>query len=211
LRPTANPGDVSRTFVVGLDGASWRLLDPWIEDGTLPNLADLRERGTWAESQSCLPPVTFPNWKCYASGKDPGGFGVFWFESVDLAEERIDVVDSSDFHTAELWDYLGDEGRDVGVVNMPTMYPPREIDGFVVSGGPGAVEGEYRSLDSGYTWPPDLEAELEDRFDYRVHPDPLLSSNDERGAEVDAIVDLFDTRFEATPRCSRSAIWTSST
>ncbi|MFD1586904.1 alkaline phosphatase family protein [Halorientalis brevis] len=188
---------MSRTFVVGLDGASWRLLDPWIEDGTLPNLAELRERGTWAESQSCLPPVTFPNWKCYSSGKDPGGFGVFWFESVDLAEERIDVVDSSDFHTAELWDYLGDEGRDVGVVNMPTMYPPREIDGFVVSGGPGAVEGEYRSLDSGYTWPPDLEAELEDRFDYRVHPDPLLSSNDERGAEVDAIVDLFDTRFEA--------------
>jgi predicted AlkP superfamily phosphohydrolase/phosphomutase len=191
---------MSRTFVVGLDGASWRLLDPWIEDGTLPNLAALREESTWAENRSCLPPVTFPNWKCYAAGKDPGGFGVFWFESVDLATERIDVVDSSDFHTAELWDYLADEGRSVGVVNMPTMYPPREIDGggdaFVVAGGPGAVEGEYRSLDSGYTWPPELEADLAD-FDYRVHPDPLLSANDERGAEVDAILELFDTRFEA--------------
>jgi predicted AlkP superfamily phosphohydrolase/phosphomutase len=192
---------VSRTFVVGLDGASWRLLDPWIADGTLPNLAALRERSTWAENRSCLPPVTFPNWKCYASGKDPSGFGVFWFERVDLAAERIDVVDSTDFHTAELWDYLADEGRSVGVVNMPTMYPPREIggdgDAFVVAGGPGAVEGEYRSLDSGYTWPPDLEADLEEQFGYRVHPDPLLSGNDERGAEVDAILDLFDTRFEA--------------
>ena len=187
---------MSRTFVVGLDGASWRLLDPWLADGTLPNLAALREDATYAESRSCLPPVTYPNWKCYASGKDPGGFGVFWFERVDLANERIDVVDSSDFHTAELWDYLADEGRAVGVVNLPTSYPPREFDGLLVAGGPGAMEGEYRSLESGYTHPPDLERDLE-RFDYRVHPDPLLSGNDERGAEVDAILELFESRFEA--------------
>ena len=104
MRPTANPGDVSRTFVVGLDGASWRLLDPWIADGTLPNLADLRERGTWAERRSCLPPVTFPNWKCYSSGKDPGGFGVFWFERIDLDEGVIEDVNGCDYDTAELWD-----------------------------------------------------------------------------------------------------------
>ncbi len=68
---------MTRTFVVGLDGASWRLLTPWIEAGELPNIAALRSEGTWAEQQSCLPPVTFPNWKCYSSGKDPGGFGVY--------------------------------------------------------------------------------------------------------------------------------------
>ncbi|MFH5800820.1 alkaline phosphatase family protein [Haladaptatus sp. CMAA 1911] len=188
---------MTRTFVLGLDGASWRLLDPWIKAGELPNLAALREDGTWAESRSCLPPVTFPNWKCYSSGKDPGGFGVFWFERVDLAERQIDVVNGSDFHTAEIWDYLNDEGQTTGVINMPTMYPPRELDGFVVSGGPDAVEGEYRSINSGYTAPASLADELEERFDYRVHPDPLLSSNDERDAEVEAILDLFDARFEA--------------
>ncbi|WP_136715840.1 alkaline phosphatase family protein [Halorientalis salina] len=188
---------MTRTFVVGLDGASWRLLDPWIEDGTLPNLAALREHSSWAETRSCLPPVTFPNWKCYSAGKDPGGLGVFWFERVDLAEGRIDVMNGGNFETAELWDYLNDEGQSAGVVNMPTMYPPREIDGVVVAGGPDAVEGEYRSISSGYTSPESLADELEDRFDYRVHPEPLLSSNDERGAEVDAILDLLDARFEA--------------
>jgi predicted AlkP superfamily phosphohydrolase/phosphomutase len=193
---------VSRTFVVGLDGASWRLLDPWLADGTLPNLASIRERSTWAENRSCLPPVTYPNWHCYASGKNPGGFGVFWFERVDLAAGRIDIVDSHDFRTAALWDYLVDEGHDVGVLNVPTTYPPRPIErdgakALVVAGGPGAVEGEYRSLDGGYTQPPALAADLEERFDYRVHPDPLLSASDERGPEVDAILDLFDARFEA--------------
>ncbi|RXK46701.1 alkaline phosphatase family protein [Halorientalis pallida] len=187
---------MTRTFVVGLDGASWRLLDPWIEAGDLPNLAALREASAWAQHRSCLPPVTFPNWKCYSSGKDPGGFGVFWFERIDLDEGVIEVVNGGDYDTAELWDYLNDAGQTAGVVNMPTMYPPREIDGPVVAGGPDAVEGEYRSITSGYTAPESLADDLEARFDYRVHPDPLLSSNEERGAEVEAILDLLDERFE---------------
>ena len=102
------------------------------------------------------------------------------------------------FTPLEIWDYLNDEGRTTGVVNMPTMYPPRELDGFVVSGGPDAVRGRvpldrlrlHRACAPSQT-------SLKTRFDYRVHPDPLLSSNDERGAEVEAILDLFDARFEA--------------
>jgi predicted AlkP superfamily phosphohydrolase/phosphomutase len=187
---------MSRTFVVGLDGASWKLLDPWIDDGALPNLESLRSEGSWAANQSCLPPVTFPNWKCYSSGKNPGGFGVFWFEYIDLETGEITIPNRHDFKTAELWHYLNDEGLSAGVVNMPTMYPPPEIDGYVICGGPDAVEGEYRSISSGYTFPAEFESVLSDRFDYRVHPDPLLSSNEEYGAEVDAILDLLEKRFE---------------
>jgi predicted AlkP superfamily phosphohydrolase/phosphomutase len=187
---------MTRTFVVGLDGASWRLLAPWVESGELPNLAALRAEGTWAEHRSCLPPVTFPNWKCYSSGKDPGGFGVYWFERVDLEREAIEVNDGSDFKTAELWDYLNDEGYSTGIVNMPTMYPPREVDGCVVCGGPDAVEGEYRSISSGYTYPDELDRELAAEFDYQVHPEPLLSAAEERGAEVEAILSVLEKRFE---------------
>lgn len=187
---------MSRTFVVGLDGASWRLLDPWIEAGELPNLASLMDGGVWTEHRSCLPPVTFPNWKCYSSGKDPGGFGVYWFERVNLDEGEITTADSRDYRTAELWDYLNDAGLSTGVVNMPTMYPPREIDGVLVCGGPATIEGEYRSIDSGYTYPEDIADYLEAEFDYRVHPEPLISSNEERGAEVEAILSLLDARFE---------------
>jgi predicted AlkP superfamily phosphohydrolase/phosphomutase len=187
---------MTRTFVVGLDGASWLLTEPWIEAGDLPNLADLRESGAYATSRSCLPPVTYPNWKCYSSGKNPGKHSVYWWERIDLANERIDIMSGRDYKTAELWDYLNDAGDRTAVVNMPSMYPPRDLDGYVVAGGPDAVEGEYRSLDSGYTSPPDLEADLESRYDYRVHPDPLLSSNDERGAEVEEILTLLERRLE---------------
>ena len=185
-----------RTFVVGLDGASWLLLDPWLEDGTLPNLASFRERGVRSTSESRLPPVTFPSWKCYSSGENPGGFGVYWFERIRLADERIDIMNRTDFDTAEYWDYLNEAGYTTGVVNMPTMYPPREIDGFVICGGPDAVDGEYRTIDSGYTSPQGLETELEAEYDYHVHPSPMLSSNRERGAEVDEILELLDLRLQ---------------
>lgn len=187
---------MTRTFVVGLDGASWRLLDPWIEEGELPNIASLRESGVWAEHKSCLPPVTFPNWKCYSSGKDPGGFGVFWFERIALKEGEITTTNSEDFRTAELWDYLNSDGFSTGVVNMPTMFPPRELDGVLVCGGPATVEGEYRSIDTGYTYPEDIATYLNNEFSYRVHPEPLISSNDERGAEVEAILSILESRFE---------------
>ena len=187
---------MTKTIVVGLDGASWDLLDPWIEAGHLPTIERLREEGSWATNRSCYPPVTFPNWKVYASGKNPGAFGVFWFERVDLENESIDVMEGADFDTAELWDYLNDAGYSTGVVNMPSTYPPREIDGSMIAGGPDAVEGEYRSIDSGYTYPPELAEELHERFDYDVHPDPLLSSNEETGAEVDEILRLLDLRFD---------------
>lgn len=187
---------MSRTIVVGLDGASWDLLEPWLDDGHLPNLEAIRSEGSWATSRSCYPPVTFPNWKCYSSGKNPGKFGVFWFERIDLDRGELEVMNGSSFDTVELWDYLEDAGYDAGVINMPTMFPPRDVGELVVAGGPDAVDGEYRSIESGYTNPPELAAELHERYDYRVHPDPLLSSNEERGAEVDEILELFDQRFQ---------------
>lgn len=187
---------MTRTVVVGLDGASWRLVNPWLESGDLPNLRAIRENGTWAPSDSCLPPVTFPNWKCYSAGKNPGKLGVFWFERIDMRNQEVKIMNGASFHTAELWDYLNRAGYRAGIVNMPTMYPPREIDGVIVCGGPDAVDGEYRHINSGYTYPSNFEEELIERFDYSVHPDPLLSSNEERGQEVDAILNLLDTRFE---------------
>lgn len=187
---------MSRNFVVGLDGAGWRLLEPWLEAGQLPTLAHIRAQGVHATNRSCLPPVTFPNWKCYSSGKNPGKFGVFWWEHINLKRETIKVTGGPDFDTAEMWDYLNQAGYRTGVVNMPATYPPRPLDGPVVSGGPDAVEGEYRSLSSGYTHPPELEERLRSEYDYSVHPDPLLSSNRDGAAEIDEILRLLKVRLE---------------
>jgi predicted AlkP superfamily phosphohydrolase/phosphomutase len=186
---------MSRTVVIGLDGGSWDMIGPWIEDGSLPNLASLRGEGVFADNYSYLPPVTVPSWKCYSTGKNPGKLGVFRFDHIDVHDRSYTFHHSTDFDSPEVWDYLNDEGHRTAVVNMPTTYPPREIDGAMICGGPDATEGDYRRLDDIYTYPAELQEELEEEYDYRIHPTPLISSSDQRGEEVDAIHDLINLRL----------------
>jgi predicted AlkP superfamily phosphohydrolase/phosphomutase len=186
----------TKTIIIGLDGANWELLEPWIEEGVLPNLEELRERATWGDHQSQLPPTTFPNWKCYSTGQDPGQLGVYWFEMIDMESKEVKIPNSNDFQGSELWDYLNNQGLEVGVLNMPTMFPPKDLDGFVVCGGPGTSEGVYREIGSGYASPQELEEELEEKYDYEVHPSPYLASRENSEEEVEAIHDVLEMRLE---------------
>ncbi|MGH2756830.1 MAG: alkaline phosphatase family protein [Actinomycetota bacterium] len=180
-----------KVFVLGLDGCSWNLLDPWIATGELPNLKALRDEAAWGVSESCLPPVTSPNWKCYSTGKNPGKLGVFWWENIDFNAQRVVLPTAASFRSEELWDYLAREQRRVAIVNMPTTYPPKKVNGVMISGGPDA-------LDSGYTFPPELEGELRSRFAYRVHPPDVATIDDDPEAAAEQILPLIQQRFDAT-------------
>ncbi|MDJ1434181.1 alkaline phosphatase family protein [Halostagnicola sp. A-GB9-2] len=188
------------TIVIGLDGANWTLLDEWIEDGELPNLGQLIESGVGGRSRSCLPPLTVPNWKCYSTGKNPGKLDVFRFDKIDTEAREHVFHDATDFKSAELWDYLNQEGYTAGVINKPSTYPPKSIDGFVVAGGPDASESEYRSLGSGFASPDDAEDYLREELDYQVHPKPMISPSEKGEEEVEAVLDLISLRFEAADR-----------
>ena len=175
------------TIIVGLDGANWELLRPWLSAGRLPNLRSLRERGIEADLRSCLPPVTCPNWRCYSTGKNPGKLGVFWWEKIDVESRTLTTPTARSFESANFWEYLNDEGRSVGVMNLPMTYPPFDVDEFMIAGGPG-------SEPEGYAHPPSLEAEL-DAAGYRLHPERPVASSDDRAAAT-AVVDLIDERLE---------------
>jgi predicted AlkP superfamily phosphohydrolase/phosphomutase len=176
------------TLVFGLDGANWPLIEPWLEVGHLPNIDRLRKEGLWGISESVLPPVTCPNWKCYATSRSPGAHDVYWWEQVDRDSPDIDVPDSRSFTAPELWDYLNDEGLDAGVINLPMSYPPRELRQFMIAGGP-------RSREADYTYPAELESEIERRFGYRVHPENVVTSSEDRSG-VEATLGIIETRFE---------------
>jgi len=188
------------TITIGLDGANWDMIEPWLSAGDLPNLQTLIDGGVGGVSESCLPPLTVPNWKCYATGKNPGKLDVFRFDRIDTEAREHEFHDARSFKSAELWDYLNQAGKRAGVVNKPSTYPPKDIDGFVVAGGPDASDSEYRSLSSQFATPPDVEEYLREELDYRVHPSPMLSPSDTGPAEIEAVLDLIDLRFEAAER-----------
>ena len=68
-----------KVLIVGLDGATWTVLTPWLEDGSLPNLRRLCQAGCWGELLSTIPPLSAPAWSTFATGKNPGKHGVFHF------------------------------------------------------------------------------------------------------------------------------------
>ncbi|WP_256530371.1 alkaline phosphatase family protein [Natronosalvus amylolyticus] len=185
------------TIVIGLDGANWQMIDQWIEDGILPNLSQLIDTGIGGISESCLPPLTVPNWKCYSTGKNPGKLDVFRFDKINTDAREHTFHDATDFKSAELWEYLNEGGYTTGIINKPSTYPPKPVDGFVIAGGPDASNSEFRTLDSGFTYPADLADELRDSLDYSVHPSPMISPSEKGEDEVAAILELISSRFDA--------------
>lgn len=178
-----------RVVVIGLDGASFNLIMPWIKSGDLPVIKRLIMSGVYGELESCLPPVTIPNWKCYSTGMNPGKLGVFWWEIVDWENRKIRIPNARSFKGKEIWDYMSEAGLKVGIINMPGTFPPHKVNGFMISGG-------FSAINRNYTYPPSLEKILISRYDYRLHPKHFIQSQQDCLSTVDEIRQIIEKRFE---------------
>ncbi len=69
--------DRPRVVVIGFDGADARLVEKWMGEGRLPNLAALRDEGTYSRLLPTNPPQTPVSWSSFATGLDPGRTEVF--------------------------------------------------------------------------------------------------------------------------------------
>ena len=131
-----NTADSNRVLIIGLDGAEWSVLEPWLRDGTLPHLADLRQRGISGNLVSSVPPLSAPAWSNLMTGKRPGKHGVYHF--VKLFDESQDaeahVVNARSIKSPTIWDVLAHRDREVGLINVPMTYPPRPVNGFMITG-----------------------------------------------------------------------------
>jgi len=143
-----------KLLLIGLDGATFDLLGPWMEAGHLPNLKKIVEGGVSGELASTVPPTTPPAWSSCVTGKNPGKHGIFDFRESPLLDFRRSLVSGASVKAVKLWQIINRTGGKVGVMNVPITYPPEPVDGFMISGmmTPGP--------DADYTFPADLKDEL---------------------------------------------------
>lgn len=140
--PPAEDGDArSRLVVIGVDSASWKLFDPWIEAGEMPHLQELRGRGYTAELSTVEPLVSPPNWTSIATGMRPERHGITSFFA-DRRYVRVPAV----------WERLAAGGLRVGVYDYLVTWPPRALPGGAVI--PGWLRRDDRVC------PPDLAERL---------------------------------------------------
>ena len=130
-----------RTLILGLDGATFDVIDPLLARGTMPALGALAARGVRARLRSTCPPVSAPAWVTFLTGKQPGKHGVFNFQNLDgrrYSGFSETLVNSSYFRGATLLDHLG-RASDVRSLayRIPMTYPAWEVpNGVLVSGPP---------------------------------------------------------------------------
>jgi len=151
--------------VLGLDGATFTILRPLMKADHLPNLAHLAHEGVHGKLESVVPPYSAPAWVSLVTGQGPGKHGIVDFWRYDPSTDERRLVDANNVNAAAIWDILGEHGRLVGVVNVPLTYPPRPVNGVMVSGM--MTPGE----DAPYTHPPELKNWLKEvAGDYVADP-----------------------------------------
>ncbi|MFH1417783.1 MAG: alkaline phosphatase family protein [Planctomycetota bacterium] len=125
-----------RTVLIGVDGATFSVLDALVSGGQMPHLAAFMSNGVRAELLSTPHPLTPPAWTTLMTGRTPGNHGIFDFI---WTEERTDEVyftlnNFRDIQAETVWSIVSRNGGTVTSLNFPHMTPPPEINGTVIPG-----------------------------------------------------------------------------
>jgi predicted AlkP superfamily phosphohydrolase/phosphomutase len=155
-----------KVMIIGLDGGTFEVINPMINKGKLPHIAEIIKKGTSGTLHSSIPPTTPPAWTSFMTGKNPGKHGVLNFtqHEFDLSREpNKNLVNSFSINARTIWEILSEHEKRLMVVNVPMTYPPWEINGIMISGL--IVPDE----DSDFVYPPEVKREIfEEMGGYRV-------------------------------------------
>jgi predicted AlkP superfamily phosphohydrolase/phosphomutase len=111
-----------RVVIVGVDGASWSVIDPLLAQGKLPHFAALLKRGVHANLATVEPVISPVVWTSIATGQPPEvhGIGDFFGDAREIAAPSI-------------FERLAAQGLRVGTYEWLVTWPPRPLPGgFVI-------------------------------------------------------------------------------
>lgn len=123
----------NKILIIGLDGATWKIIDPLIKKGKMPFLAKIRGSSTFGNLKSKIPPITACAWVSMQTGVNPGRHGIFGFVEHRNKQNYNKMVSSDDVNNLKLWKHLRSFGKSSLVINMPVTYPARIGNGVMIS------------------------------------------------------------------------------
>ncbi len=145
-----------RVVVLGLDGLEPTLAEQFMAEGLLPNLAKLRETGSYQRLGTTWPPLSPVAWSSFSTGSNPGKHNIFDFiartsdyrptiSSVRIREPKRTmslfsfIIPLSKPEMTALrrskpfWTVLGDAGVFSAILRVPITFPPDRFKGVQLS------------------------------------------------------------------------------
>src|SRR4030067_1686418 len=158
-----------KVLIFGLDGGTWAVFDSLIEEGYMPNLKKLIEKGVSGVLKSTIPPITPAAWTSFQTGMNPGKHGVFSFIQFDKDKKKFSFVNSDSIMVETVFEYLSRNGFKIISINLPVTYPPKHINGIMISCF------LTPSIKCDFIYPQHLKEVILKRFpDYTVSPVELV-------------------------------------
>lgn len=193
-----------RLLIVGLDGATFDLIRPWAAAGELPNITRLMAEGTSAALRSVPNQNSAPAWSSYATGKNPGKHGIYYFNERIAGTYSTRYLNGSFRHGESWWMIASRAGRHAVVINVPMTYPAEAVNGVVLAGldAPGVDK-------PGFSHPPELIKDLKARLGpYVIEPGlPSLMKMGRRDLAVEALFDAASKRAAYARHLLMSQPW----
>ncbi len=143
-----------RLFILGLDGATFDIIDPLVKEGRLPSFRKLAQEGSWGKLRSSIPPQSSVAWPVALTGVNPGRTGIFAFWQQLKGRWERPLINSSVLRAPTLFDHLAEQGGSGVSFNVPVSFPPRDNPAIIVTGLLSP------SIEAGITKPASLLVEL---------------------------------------------------
>ena len=162
-------------IVIGVDGMPPRLLDRLISDGYMKAYGGLRNRGCAFTLRSTPNYQSASAWTSMVTGTNPGKHGILHFTNPLRSGYGCEQIDRRAVRFPSIWRLLSDAGTKVAALNVPVSFPAEAVKGVMIAGWLCPSENS-----EGFTWPPELAAEITSHCgSYPIHPD--LRRHAERG------------------------------
>ncbi len=167
----------NRVLLIGWDAADWKIINPLLDAGKMPNLEELLNGGVMGNLATLSPALSPMLWTSIATGKRPFKHGVLGFTEPDPHSGSIRPITSFSRRTRALWNMLHLNGMKSNVVGWWPSHPAEPIDGVMVSNHYHKAVAPMDNpwpLRPGTVHPKRLEMEL---ARLRLHPGELAAEH----------------------------------
>ncbi len=157
-RKAYGKAQVKRVVIVGFDGMDPELANRFMGEGKLPNLAKLRDHGTFRPLRTTFPAISPVAWSTFQTGVNPGKHNIYDFLARDL-KNYLPYLSSAQISEPKrhlhigkyslplgksevkglrrgtpFWHWLGKAGVFCSVIRVPVTFPPERFPGVLLSG-----------------------------------------------------------------------------
>jgi len=138
------------TLMIGMDAAEMSLIERWMDEGVLPNLRSVRDRGAFGALTSTAPWLVGSPWPSFYTGTPPSQHGLYHY--LVWRPERMQHQRPAPqwMPLRPFWRSIA-ASRRVIAVDVPHVYAPQPFDGIEISGW-----ATLETLDPPASHPPEL-------------------------------------------------------